>query len=761
MNALSPAKRKASSGTWKAAQGNISWKATQPPPKPESPAALGRRVMGDRWLDAPHIGLIDKLVVDACDGTLREQGYIGAMVILPPRHGKSWMISQFTPAWFLGTHPHLNVILASYEAEFAASWGRKARDILTEHGQKVFGISVRDDSHAANRWEVAGRGGGMVTAGIGGPVTGKGGQLLILDDPIKNAEEASSEVIREKHWEWYTSTFRTRLEPDGAILLLATRWHEDDLLGRLLAKMQTDPKTDRFRVLRLPALAETQAERDDWNKRHGQAMGERDPIGRKPGRPLWPVRYPLPALEAIRASTPSRTWGALFQGDPRIAEGAFFERLPKIVDAPPSPIIKTSRGWDLAATEANAKNKDPDWSAGGKIGLTANDQVVIMHVEETRDSPGAVEVLVKRTAKDDGHATSQRIEMVGADGKATVSRFVRLLRGYDVKGVPTGAHSKAERARSFAGHCYTGNVYLLRDPTWNERLLAQMRSFPFGTHDDMIDAIVTAFNDLGIVAGNQPALPDAPEGLIVEEFDHRIDLRTFRVWSVRPSMSAVVLFQMVPPDRPGLKDDRLHVLMEHHRQAELSPAFIEQVLAKTVGVCNGPDAEDWFIVDKAKPDPFEKACLKLVRSEGIQPAAVLLDPAHGVIVTNEAIRNKLVYVDTSCEVLRQALTTGLSFDKDGELVQDPFWEPVARALVGAVMRVFTLKTGRKGLSVLRPDPLTTPSQIAAVNPTDPPPQVGDPTPKPLKKYQPLPARHTSRVWRPQPMGVPRTPRPRD
>lgn len=141
------------------------------------------------------------------------------MVFMPPRHGKSEFISRYSTAWILGKFPDTRIILASYEADFAATWGRKARDLLEEHGPSLFGIRVSGKSSAANRWDIEGHEGGMVTAGVNGPITGKGADIGIIDDPVKNDQEAMSVTYQERTYEWYKSTFRTRLQRDGAIIL--------------------------------------------------------------------------------------------------------------------------------------------------------------------------------------------------------------------------------------------------------------------------------------------------------------------------------------------------------------------------------------------------------------------------------------------------------------------------------------------------------------------------------------------------------------
>ncbi len=215
-----------------------------------NPAEFAHRASGGRWICAPHLELLNRSLMDVASGVIKR-----LMICMPPRHGKSEFTSKYFPAWYLGTFPDRRIILTSYEAEFAKEWGRKVRDILQEHGQSYFGVSVRPDTSAANRWNLTGRAGGMVTSGVGGPITGKGADLLIIDDPVKNAEEADSETYRNRAWEWYTSTAYTRLEPGGALILIQTRWHEDDLAGRILEAMEGGG--EQWHVLSLPALSET------------------------------------------------------------------------------------------------------------------------------------------------------------------------------------------------------------------------------------------------------------------------------------------------------------------------------------------------------------------------------------------------------------------------------------------------------------------------------------------------------------------------
>lgn len=224
---------------------------------------------------------------------------------MPPRHGKSELVSVFLPAWWLGDRPDDRVILASYESDFAASWGRKVRDVLDEYGPSLFGVNLRADSQAAHRWDIEGRRDGRICAGVGGAITGRGANPLIVDDPVKSPEDAQSDALSSKVRDWWRGVARTRLEPGGAVILVMTRWSEGDLAGRLLAEQQGE----RWEVLNLPALAE-----------------EDDPLGREPGQPLWPERFDLADLEATRRALGSYLWTAFHQGHPAPLEGIIYRR---------------------------------------------------------------------------------------------------------------------------------------------------------------------------------------------------------------------------------------------------------------------------------------------------------------------------------------------------------------------------------------------------------------------------------------------------
>lgn len=400
------------------------------------------------------------------------------MVFMPPRHGKSELTSKRFPAWFMGRNPQKQIITASYGATLAQGFGRDVRNIVgsPEFAALFPGVGVASDSSARDNWHT--NKGGIYTAmGVGGGLTGKGAHVALIDDPVKDRQDAESPVIREATWDWYRSVLRTRLMPGGAIVLVLTRWHPDDLAGRLLDEMENGTG-ERWEVLSLPAICDA----------------EPDPIGRDIGDALWPDVFPVSELHQIEKSVGPREWSALYQQHPTPGDGVLFKTdMISIVDAPPASGV-VFRRWDLAATK-QIGTRDPDWTAGVKMLRTYEGRYCILDIVRLRGTPDEVEAVITATASRDG----QQVPIVlpqdpGQAGVAQVQYLTRRLAGYRVESVrETG--DKATRAAPFASQVNAGNVSLVRAP-WNRAFLEEAAQFPAGTHDDQIDAASGAFDML-------------------------------------------------------------------------------------------------------------------------------------------------------------------------------------------------------------------------------------------------------------------------
>jgi len=414
------------------------------------------------------------------------------MIFAPPQHGKSELASVRLPAYWLGRRPEDPVIIASYGASLAESKSRQARGILEggEYGRVFPGIGTRQSSRAVQRWELEGHRGSLLAVGVNGPVTGHGAMLGIIDDPFENWKQAQSLVQRENVWEWYQTTFRTRIWEGGAIILIMTRWHEDDLAGRLLRH-----RPGEWRVLRLPALAEGQAERDENNRRLGLPQGEADPLGREADEPLCPQRFSKAALLSLKADVGTRGWAAEYQGSPRPGEGLLFRReWFGVVDALPAG-CRFVRYWDKAGSEGKG-----DFTAGLLLAVAPDGKYYVVDVVRGQWSAAGREKIIRQTAKLDqerfGFVTIWLETEGGSSGKESSENTIGRLAGFAVHAEhPSG--SKEVRAEPFRAQAEVGNVLLLRG-AWNWAYLEELAAFPNGEHDDQVDTSSGAFNKLAL-----------------------------------------------------------------------------------------------------------------------------------------------------------------------------------------------------------------------------------------------------------------------
>jgi predicted phage terminase large subunit-like protein len=450
--------------------------AFDPPPPPDhllSPVNYAVARSRGQFRDARHIRVMEAAILR----TIETGGRL--IISASVRHAKSWTGSRWLPAWYLGTHPDRRVILAGHEADFARKWGREARDILTEHGPTDFGVRVSPKSEAANRWDLDGHEGGMLTVGVGGSPIGRGGDLIVVDDPIKSYADAMSPLKRERVVEWWTGTMASRVEPGGAVILLMARWHEEDLAGWLLAN-----QAGEWEELRLPALC------DDPST---------DPLGRELGEALWPERWSVDDLHKRRREVTGKlgevVWLAQYQGRPQPPAGGMFpEKNWRFLTSAEWEELKPSavqcRGWDLAATADGG-----DYTAGALVARLDDDRTVIVDmVRDQWDSADVRARLKEVAAADDWGVDIELPQDPGQAGKAQAEQLVAMLSGHNVH-AQLQSGSKEVRATGLAAQQQRGNVYLV-EGEWNGPFIAECAGFPRGAHDDQVDAAATAFNHL-------------------------------------------------------------------------------------------------------------------------------------------------------------------------------------------------------------------------------------------------------------------------
>jgi predicted phage terminase large subunit-like protein len=436
-----------------------------------TPALFARAATDGRFLLPRHVAAISEAICDTITG--RSEPIL--LIEAPPRHGKSELVSKFLPAWYLGVWPDRRVMLAAYEATFARSWGRKARQVFVESTCPVFGRGLSGDNSAADDWSTT-AGGGMSTAGVGGPMTGRGAHLLIIDDPVKNAEEALSATTRENHWDWWQSTASTRLEPGGVVIGIMTRWHEDDIFGRLLKS------GGQIRRLTLPALAEPG-----------------DVLGRQPGEALWPERYPVQRLEQMRRERSEYWWRALFQQRPGkwgeskwgqfLGDRCMAARWPEAFDV----------GVVAVDPSLGADDRKGDYSAivfvgrsGGRLWIDAD----IRRRAETEIAVDAVAMYQRHQANLmvlEGNGF-QRVLGESFQSAAMSAGCVMPLQTI----VNTG--NKVLRVSSL-GPLLAADLFRFRDNPGTRLLLDQLGEFPRGDHDDGPDALEMAVRCLNGMVG--------------------------------------------------------------------------------------------------------------------------------------------------------------------------------------------------------------------------------------------------------------------
>lgn len=360
--------------TWHHGNGIISRmtfaEAAQLCPHLISPATLALADTGGKWKLARHLEIMTRTLVEAWYTPNSRTA-----LIVPFQHGKSVLGSQYFPAWVLLRWPETRIALGSYEESFASTFGAKVRDIIIKFGG-ASGVHLRDDTNAKGEWVIDGYGGGMVCKGRGGALTGRPADLLILDDLIKNSEEAQSNTILDGIWDWYCTVAYSRLGPKAPIVVVGTRWCKNDLLGRLEEEEKVGG--DKFTKVLFRAIAE-----------------EGDVLGRKPGEALWPERVPLERLQRIQRTRP-RWFKACWQGSPEEDEGAHFqpETWPRFTDAGDAWRVWDGIQWlhyrkadcatIIAVDWAQKGKRDSDFTAFVVAALTDDGKIFILKVFNKR-----------------------------------------------------------------------------------------------------------------------------------------------------------------------------------------------------------------------------------------------------------------------------------------------------------------------------------------------------------------------------------------
>ena len=405
------------------------------------------------------------------------------IIAMPPRHGKSELASRRWPAWLLGRNPKMQVIAASYGADLARDFGREVRNLIRDESyQAVFpGVALAQDSSAANRWHTD-AGGVYMAVGVGTATTGRGADVLIIDDPLKDRLEADSQLMRDRAWDWYRSVAYTRLMPGASVVMILTRWHEDDPAGRLLRDQEEGG--DQWEVISLPAINEA-------------------------GEALWPDRYPLETLKRIRGVIGKREWSALYQQKPAPDEGTFFLRewLKSYTKTPARDTLRVYGASDYAVTSGGGDytvhivvGVDPDW----------NMYVLDLWRGQT-DSAVWIEVFCDLVTKWKPLEWAEETGQIRAGLGPFIDRRQIERKSYVYRRVFPTRGDKAIRAQSIRGRMAQHGLYVPANAEWAAEFERELMIFDAGMHDDQVDALGLIGQLLDhIAAGTKPKRDKPP-----------------------------------------------------------------------------------------------------------------------------------------------------------------------------------------------------------------------------------------------------------
>jgi len=423
------------------------------------------------WQPAKHLDLLCETLEAVERGEIRR-----VIITMPPGHGKSEVATKSFPAWYLGRHPQHDVLITSYGADLAEDFSEIARDKLKEFGKPIFGVELPQNTSAVKKWGLKGHRGRVRAAGAGGAITGRRANIAIIDDPFKGPEDAYSDAKRQKVLTWFRTVLRTRLTANGAIILIQTRWHKEDLAGYLLNKI--GDTGEEWTVINLPAIAE-----------------EEDPMGREPGEPLWPEMFPLDELLAIKSELLPFEWNALYQQRPGDPEGNLFKRQyfryfekdeEWLTLHIPGGETKT---WSLSrcvvfqtCDPAGSTDDDAAYFVLGTWILTPHNELLLWDVVRDRieepDQPDLFEQGFHRW-----HPVAQGVEPNGL-GLALCQNLRRTtLPVEEVKAVG----DKYVRAVPMARRYKTGTVYHYKDALWLDVFENELLEFPYGKYKDQVD----------------------------------------------------------------------------------------------------------------------------------------------------------------------------------------------------------------------------------------------------------------------------------
>ncbi len=436
------------------------------------PSNLAIALSNNKWQFATHLEFLQNSILRTI-----QTPNTNLIVNMPPRHGKSEFISKYFPLWYLNSNPDKRVILVSYQKSIAAGWSRRIRDLI-ENNSNLLGIELSKSHRKSNSFDINQHDGGLFATGIGGALTGLGANLLIIDDPVKNDEQANSLNYRDKTWDWFNSTAITRLEPGGNAIIVMTRWHDDDLTGRILNHYDADELATWAR-LALPAIAI-----------------ENDPLNRNPGEPLWQERFSLAMLEQFRKRMGEYWFASLYQQDPLPTGSTIFKRANfRYFD-------DNNMFVEFIDTE-NTKRRIPKYNlmtmATCDLAIstreTADFTVVLVFAKSNDNDIFILDVIRQRFETSNHLPLLQSIfqkykpKLIGIENVQYQKSLIQqaIKSGLPIKSLRADK-DKISRALTIASQLENGLIYFRRNADYLPEFEKELLNFPKSRHDDQVDA---------------------------------------------------------------------------------------------------------------------------------------------------------------------------------------------------------------------------------------------------------------------------------
>lgn len=453
-----------------------------------TPSALAIDLSKNRWQFARHLGFLEKCILK----TISTPGN-NLIVNMPPRHGKSEYISKYFPLWFLNQFPEKRIVLISYQRSIAAGWSRRIRDLI-ENNNKNLNIELNKTHRQSNSFEINQSEGGIFATGIGGPLTGLGADLLIIDDPIKNDEQANSLTYRDKTWEWFNATAMTRLEPGGNVIIVMTRWHDDDLTGRILS-LYNDEELKSWQRIVLPAISV-----------------ENDIINRDIGQALWEERFPLSELNKYRKRMGEYWFSSLYQQEPLPMGSTIFKRTNfkyfdnkdnyfKYIDVENNlKIIEKSNLTIMATCDlAISTSETADYTVILLFGKTSDNKIFIIDIIRQRFETSSHLPLLQSIYN------KYNPILIGVENvqyqKSLIQQAVKS--GLPIKSLRPDK-DKISRAIMIASQMENGTVFFDRNAEYLPEFEKELLSFPKSRHDDQVDAFSYIMQMIHTTSGMLP-----------------------------------------------------------------------------------------------------------------------------------------------------------------------------------------------------------------------------------------------------------------